>query len=176
MELQITATNALHNLGRREADVALRGTNRPQPQLVGRRVGRLAYLLFGARALVERIGADAPLDAYPWVMWGDRLGAELTVERMRGHAPHARVACRVDSPSVYQAAVAQGIGIGFLTRFDARFESDLVQPRPMEQDFGMDLWLLTHPDLRHAARVRAFMDHVAEAFSAMDLAAECGPV
>jgi hypothetical protein len=21
------------------------------------------------------------------------------------------------------------------------------------------LWLLTHPDLRHAARVRAFMDH-----------------
>jgi hypothetical protein len=26
-----------------------------------------------------------------------------------------------------------------------------------------DLWLLTHPDLRHMGRIRAFMEHVAQA-------------
>jgi hypothetical protein len=28
----------------------------------------------------------------------------------------------------------------------------------------MDLWILTHPDLRHTARVRALLSYLVEAF------------
>lgn len=175
VQLQITAGHVFHNLGRREADVALRATNRPQPTLVGRKLGRLEYALYGARALVERVGRDAPFDDYPWVLWSDRLDARLTEERKHAHAPRGRVACRVDNASVFHAAVTGGVGIGFMPFLDASREEGLVQLRPMEPDFGMDLWLLTHPDLRHAARVRAFMDHVVERFSALGDAMRCGP-
>jgi DNA-binding transcriptional LysR family regulator len=31
---------------------------------------------------------------------------------------------------------------------------------PPDPDFSTGLWILTHPDIRHAPRVRAFMDFV----------------
>jgi DNA-binding transcriptional LysR family regulator len=36
-----------------------------------------------------------------------------------------------------------------------------VRLAPPEPRFAADLWLLTHPDLRHAARVRVFLDFLA---------------
>jgi hypothetical protein len=37
---------------------------------------------------------------------------------------------------------------------------------PPEPDFAADLWLLTHPDLRHLPRIRAVTDFLAEAIAA----------
>jgi DNA-binding transcriptional LysR family regulator len=36
-----------------------------------------------------------------------------------------------------------------------------VRLTPPREEFSAGLWLLTHPDLRQSARVRAFMDFVA---------------
>jgi DNA-binding transcriptional LysR family regulator len=33
------------------------------------------------------------------------------------------------------------------------------------EDFRLDLWLLTHEDLRNTARIRAFMDFMANALA-----------
>ena len=55
-----------------------------------------------------------------------------------------------------------GLGAGFAPCLwgDAYPELQrLTEPLPT---FGMDLWLLTHPDLRHTARVRAFIEHAEE--------------
>ncbi len=29
-------------------------------------------------------------------------------------------------------------------------------------EYATDVWLLTHPDLRHTSRVRAFLDHMGD--------------
>ncbi len=34
------------------------------------------------------------------------------------------------------------------------------------RDAGMDLWVLTHPDIRHVARVLAFMKFISDQFLA----------
>jgi DNA-binding transcriptional LysR family regulator len=57
------------------------------------------------------------------------------------------------------------MGVSFLMCASADRNPALVRIRPVEPGFGMDVWLLTHPDLRQNARVRAFMDHMAEALS-----------
>ena len=44
---------------------------------------------------------------------------------------------------------------------------ELVRLSGVEPDLASALWLLTHPDLRHAPRVRAFMDHMAEEIAAL---------
>jgi hypothetical protein len=36
----------------------------------------------------------------------------------------------------------------------------LVRMGEAIRELGGSLWLLTHPDLRHAVRIRAFMDYV----------------
>ena len=48
IELEVYLRNAALNLGRREADVALRVGNDPPEALIGRRVGRLAFAVYGS--------------------------------------------------------------------------------------------------------------------------------
>ena len=59
-------------------------------------------------------------------------------------------------------SIKAGLGAGFVTcNMGDGFEG-VRRVRPKEPGFGMDVWLLTHPDLRRSARVRAFMDLVWE--------------
>ena len=44
-------------------------------------------------------------------------------------------------------------------------DGELVRVGETIPALATDLWLLTHPDLRKTARVRAFMDFVAEAMA-----------
>lgn len=165
IELELSADNAMRSLTRREADVALRFTNDPPPNLVGRRIQTLDYALYGARTLLNLHPEQTPIEDLPWMAWDERLGARVTEAWMRRNVPRARIACRVDSSTVMLAAINAGMGIGFLPVFSAEDSPALQQLRPVEPGFAMDLWLLTHEDLRRTARVRAFMEHLAQALT-----------
>ena len=47
------------DLAAREADVALRSTDEPPPNLVGKRIAQLAYAIYGTQATLERVQTDA---------------------------------------------------------------------------------------------------------------------
>ena len=67
VELTMIATDAEVSLSRRDAEVALRLSDRPLDYLVGRRVGRLEFAVYGSKDLVFTVGAKAPLGEYPWL-------------------------------------------------------------------------------------------------------------
>lgn len=148
------------DLGRDEADVAIRWTNHPSKPLVGRRIGPVPYALYASQALVERIGADAPPAAFPWLAWMRELDTVVTAPWMRDRTPQDRVVGRYDSALSLHAAVRAGLGIAFIPCMYAGV--DLVCLRPPEPGFEYDVWLLVHPEARSAARVRAFLDHTVE--------------
>jgi DNA-binding transcriptional LysR family regulator len=58
-------------------------------------------------------------------------------------------------------AVEAGLGIGHLPCFIGDVRPSLVRLAPPEPAFAAELWFLTHPDLRHSPRVRAFLDFAA---------------
>lgn len=157
IELELNVAYAVQNLTRREADIAIRATNNPDEHLVGRRAGRLEFAVFAARSLVEA-DPDASLGQRPWLGWHEKAGARMTEAWMAENAPDAHVVCRFDDALALRAAVRAGLGVMFLPISICRDEDDLVQLAPALPHFGMDLWLLTHPDLRRTARVRAFME------------------
>lgn len=162
VELELSVDNRARSLSKREADVALRLTNRPPEHLFGRRLGRFEFAVYGARKLVEDLGPKADLGDYPWMGWDEASGATMTAAWMRKHVPDASVVCRVDSVLVMLEMVKRGAGIQFLACALGDREPDLVRLRDVEANFGMDLWLLTHPDLKGTARVRALMEHLGE--------------
>jgi DNA-binding transcriptional LysR family regulator len=155
--LEVSADNSPRSLTRREADVALRITNSPPEHLVGRKVARSEWALYGAISLVESLGEPDDLEAYPWLGWDQR--PPITEAWLRRHVPRARIACRVDSTLVMLRSLELGIGIAHTQCIDGDSSPHLRRLRPVMDNWGMDLWLLTHPDLRHTARVRAFLDH-----------------
>jgi DNA-binding transcriptional LysR family regulator len=48
----------------------------------------------------------------------------------------------------------------------ADMERDLKRVAALPEDFTLDLWLLTHEDLRRTARIRAVLDFLAGRFAA----------
>jgi DNA-binding transcriptional LysR family regulator len=162
VELTVAASDREVSLLRREADVALRMTRTPPEHLVGRKVGRVEFAVYGSRQLVERVGAGAAYGAYPWLHWDERLEPRWLDDWLARHAPGAKVAVRVDMSSLLlREVIAAGVGIHFLACVEGDAEPRLQRIGPVVEEYARDVWLLTLPELRHTSRVRAFLDHMA---------------
>ena len=158
LRLDIVVSNQALNLSKRDADVAIRATDRPPENLVGRRMARIAWALYG------RTGEPVDIERIHernWVSLGDNLAALQAVRHVNEHVPPERIAYKVNSVLGLAEAVEAGVGVGHLPCFVADAMPTLARLAPPEPSFAADLWLLTHPDLRHAPRVRVFSDFLA---------------
>jgi len=107
--LEVAVSNVLLSLSRREADVAVRPTESPPENLVGRRVGRLAQAVYGAAAVFS--GAEAPgFDSVDWIGPDETLWYRQLDQWMKQQGHDARCRYRVDSLQGMQTGVADGIG------------------------------------------------------------------
>lgn len=163
IRLDVVTGNAALNLSRRDADVAVRATDAPPDTLVGRRAARIAWALYGVA------GAEHPADpaeSAHWVCLGDNLSGLRVVRFAQAVVAPGRLAARFDTVLGLAHAVAADVGVGHLPCFIGDRWPGLVRLMPPDPAYASDLWLLTHPDLRHTPRVRALMDHLAEAIAA----------
>lgn len=76
---------------------------------------------------------------------------------MQGAGYDDACVCRMDSVLSMFAAVRSGMGVAVLPCYLADAYPELTRPGDTVDDLAVDLWLLTHPDLGHAARVRTFL-------------------
>lgn len=164
IQLEVSTCNDPINLTRRDADIALRWTNTPPDHLVGRKLVRAEYAIFAAESLAPGPLSEDALQALPWLGWDEASGARITADWMRRNVPQARVVCRFDSAMAMFGAVKSAMGVAFLPCAYADPEPGIRRLRPVEPSFGMDIWVLTHPDLRFTARVKAFMEHARDYF------------
>ncbi len=163
VQLDVVLTNQALNLSKRDADVAIRATDTPPETLVGRRAATIAWALYGRRSEFDDAVPDPEelASTRNWVSLGENLSHVKAVQFVRRHVAPERIAYRVNTVLGLAEAVQAGIGIGHLPCFIADALPDLLRLSPPNPEFAADLWLLTHPDLRHSPRVRVFLDFVA---------------
>ncbi len=171
ISLDIVVTNRNLNLSKRDADVAIRPTDTPPETLVGRRLATLGWAFYGRK--VDFSGDDLlngflsgkvdwnGLFSRNWVSLGDTFGNMKVVRFLRESVQPEKIVYRVNTVLGLAEAVEAGIGLGALPCFIADRRPALLRLAEPQPDFSTGLWLLTHADLRHSARVRAFMDFVA---------------
>ncbi|NVO12929.1 MAG: LysR family transcriptional regulator [Rhodoplanes sp.] len=163
VRLDVVLSNQALNLSKRDADVAIRATDQPPETLVGRRAATIGWALYG-RAAEFPDGAprdETALFGRDWIALGEHLAALQAVKYVRAHVAPERIVYRVNSVLGLAEAVEHGLGIGHLPCFIGDARRALVRLAPPDPALAADLWLLTHPDLRQAARVRVFMDFLA---------------
>jgi DNA-binding transcriptional LysR family regulator len=162
IEIEVVVADTVLDLTRREADVGLRIGNPVQETLVGRRVGRLAFAVYAATGPdAKELGDPADSD---WIGYGPAHGP-----LSRGLArwwPQMRQVYRTNSIIAAHAAARAGIGLAALPCVIADCDPKLVRAASLPEDFMLDLWLLTHEDLRDTARVRIFLDFIAAVLAA----------
>jgi DNA-binding transcriptional LysR family regulator len=163
VRLDVVLSNQALNLSKRDADVAVRATDNPPETLVGRRVATIAWAVYGRR---DDFPDPADIDVSTlvdrrWVALGDHLGVAKAARYVRDRVATERIVYKLNTVLGLAEAVEAGIGIGPLPCFIADERPTLVRLAPPNPDFSTGLWLLTHPDLRQSARVRAFLDFMA---------------
>ena len=155
IQLQVTVNNSFLNLSRRDADVAIRPSNTPPDNLVGRKLGRLRTAPYAAEAYLRRRGPIEGWD-YDWVAPDDSLAHLRQARWLREHVPPERHAISVDSLFGMAAAVEAGLGAGMLLCLLADARPGLVRLADPDPALDTDVWILTHPDLRRVNRIRVF--------------------
>src|SRR5690606_22776516 len=126
-------------------------------------LARIAWALYGRAAdfPIPLAEGEPDLHGRDWVSLGDDLATVHAVRRVRAQVAPERIVYRVNTVLGAAEAVQAGIGIGYLPCFIADTMPALARLAPPDPALADDLWLLTHPDLRHAPRVRAFSDFLA---------------
>jgi DNA-binding transcriptional LysR family regulator len=163
VRLDVVLANQELNLSKRDADVAIRATDNPPENLVGRRAATIAWALYGSAAAVPEPEVIAPENLYErdWVSLGDNFATFKAVKFVQEHVAPERVGYKVNTVLGVAEAIEQGLGIGHLPCFIGDARPGLVRLGAPVPEFATGLWLLTHPDLRHSPRVRVFLDFLA---------------
>ncbi|MDO8788286.1 MAG: LysR family transcriptional regulator [Sulfuritalea sp.] len=157
------------NWSRREADVALRLSGNVAEHLVGNQLGMApcrVYALRGAASLPQCV---TPIDVLtreaPWVAFEREASTRVYDRWLRERLVQSNVRVRVDIFNAKAAMLRTGIGVGLLPTFMEDKHPELVAVSEPIAELAQPVWMLTHPDLRHTARVRAFIQFVGDALT-----------
>ena len=111
--LDVVVSNQALNLSKRDADVAVRATDRPPEALIGRRAASIAWAVFGRaehRARDVRSGGGRARCA-EWVGFGENLANLKAAKWLKDHAAPERIVYRINTVLGLAEAAAAGIGL-----------------------------------------------------------------
>lgn len=161
IRLALSGNNRVVDLNRREADLALRLTKPSESGLIARRVGAIG---FGFYASPRYLAATRPKE-YGFIGYDGPMG-QISQQRWMEQQLRGRpiVFLCSDMATMYHAARAD-MGVAVLPHFAGTTDPQLRRVAAETEAPDRDVWLLVHPDLRRAPRVRAAMDYLVALFT-----------
>ncbi len=167
--VEVIASNALSDLLRREADIAIRHVKPEQPELIARLIREASASFFASQDWVEVHGHPLTAeDARPLPFVGaDRTGQFLAYLRQHGlPLSEANFSCYAEHSVAHWALVRQGMGIGVMMDEIARDTPGVVQVLDEVPPVRFPIWLVTHRELHTARRIRVVFDALAQGLGA----------
>jgi DNA-binding transcriptional LysR family regulator len=168
------------DLGRREADIALRLARPHQDDLIVRKLFVIELALYAAGSYLAargtpRIGESDGFAGHRFIAFAGTRAFRRENEWIDEHTAGADIALRSDSVSSIMSAAIAGVGIALLPCKVADDEAGLVRvPLPSDPTtpfVGPDprvVWQAVHRDLIGTARIRAVLDFLGRVLAVAD--------
>ena len=156
IELCLDATEQNVNLDRSEADIVVRSSNSPPEHLVGRRMFPYWVCYYATH---EYFASTQP-ENFCWI--GGAQDEQKPAWVAQSPYPNAPVTVRTTGYQMRFLALTSGMGLSRAACFMADGHPGLRRLPGAKPFEGMDLWVLTHPDLRHSPRIQALMTFLAQ--------------
>ncbi len=167
IEIEIVATNALSDLRRREADIALRHQRPTEPDLIARRIRTSRFSLYATPGYVSGMGGlarPADLAAADFIGFD---GSDRLMDALNGLGfglTRRNFRLRSESGLVAWEMVKRGLGIGAMLD-DVGARTPEVMRLPLDTgSMDIPVWLTTHRELRTSRRIRLVHDALATIF------------
>ncbi|HEY6726994.1 MAG TPA: LysR family transcriptional regulator [Polyangiaceae bacterium] len=167
LRIELAPSEALADLTRREADIALRVVRPERGELIVTRLFTLKWTLAAAPELARSLGTLRSWTDAPWISWGEGRGHVPAARWRTQHVARDPSVCS-DSLRLQIALATAGAGV-------------VLVPEPSLDHFGLvpvrlgaalreeaaawpsdDVFLVTHQMLREVPRVKAVWQHLVE--------------
>ncbi|MAT92777.1 MAG: LysR family transcriptional regulator [Halioglobus sp.] len=164
--VKVQIDNRTVDLLHREADIALRLGQPTQGELIARRLASVGFGLYASPDYLAELGTPTRVEdlATHHMVGLDAAGTRIdsalafpTAQPLPGNYVYLS-----NSPAAQLSAVQCGLGIGVISHRWAAMVDGLVRVLPDFTAASVDLWLVSHEELRHSARIRALSDFIAE--------------
>lgn len=159
--VEMLVTNSLLDLDKRDADVTLRPSAHPPDTWVGMRLVRMDFAAY-ASATYLATRPDTPWTELDWLLPSGPLAASPSNHWLRTVVPPERAVATVDSFLGLSALAQAGLGAALLPRFVAASATGLTLLATAPRSASVDIWILTHTDLKKSGRVSALVEHLAQ--------------
>lgn len=164
--VELTLTNSRLNLSRQDADIAIRPSLNPQDTLIGQRVANLGFGIYASKELAEALPSAPVLSDLvnqKWLGVGEALSGAPSYTWMQEHIPTSSWWLSVDTYPSMAICTSQSLGLAILPCMIADPKPDLQRLNCPWFELSTPVWVLTHPEIKNAARIRVFMDHITKA-------------
>jgi DNA-binding transcriptional LysR family regulator len=161
IDVELDASALPLDLGRREADLALRSTKIAGADLVTTKVSSAVWTALGSQALVKRLGALSSWDDAPWITWDRDMANFAPAQWVARHAPRAPTPLRTSHFASQIAAAESDLGLALLPDPYVRIRNlqaariTKALATSVEELPTSELWLVGLRVLREVPRIAA---------------------
>ncbi len=149
-----------------EAHVAIRAGAAPdQPDNVVQPFLTQEVGLYASKDYIARHGQPSGVEdfgAHHFVSTDDENSRAPFSKWLRETVSAGSITFRCTNNFCIREAVLSGAGIGFMARWEASRNPDLVEVIEPLPEWAGNLWLVTHVDLHRTTKVQAFLTHLKE--------------
>jgi len=162
IQVELVPGHGAVDLNRREAEVAIRATRAPPDSSFGRCVCDFRFAVFASAGYLAKAG-HRPLAQHPFCLIEGTLPWLVPMVWKSAELAEGKTVFQCRASRAVQNAAAEGLGLTFLPCYVGDADPRLSRASDTIASLDMKLWVLTHPDLRNTARVRALMSHLYDA-------------
>ncbi|KWC65918.1 LysR family transcriptional regulator [Burkholderia ubonensis] len=163
----LDTTTQVLNLAKREADIAIRTVKPRNPDLLARRLASWEVGLFASPDYVRRHGEPVPGERFAGhdlVVYQPHFAKARMPSFVGEPLADGRIVARLNTNLTLRAALKVGLGLCEIP-VPMGERDGLVRVWPdRANDAQYEIWLVTHQDLRHTARIRVTIDEIVAAF------------
>ena len=166
--VEIVASNAVSDLRRREADIAVRNSRPTDPDLIARKVKDDAAQLYATPDYLARLGHPktfADFSDAAFIGFDDNKALLDGLNALGFQLTGRNFPVVTASHLVHWELTKQGIGIGVMQMHIGDTEPTVTRILPDMAPFDVPVWLVAHRELHTSRRVRLVFDFLFDALA-----------
>lgn len=169
IEIEIYSTNEERDLNRREADIAIRSVRPTQPELIAKKLCSVRAHLYAAKSHLQQLGNPPSIDELNKANFIDteNPGRLMALLNSRGLDLNKKNFPVISNSHIVQWELVKQ-GVAFCATVEEIGDNEPLVERVVISNLpliSMDLWLVTHNELRTNLRIRRVFDFLVSEFA-----------
>lgn len=165
IKLDIEVTQKHANLSTREADVVISAGNSRSDKMIGRELSPIEFVLCAHESYIKGKPKwkTGQYQGFEFLMPNEFFSGFKVRDNLMKKLSHDQVVLLCDQFSGLYNFCLQGMGVALLPKYLYQKGGGLVMLEEITVHNPEHIWIMTHPDLKHTARIKVFMEFMRKA-------------